>query len=187
MCVIPGLACIHAFTCSARCWSPLCVVAGLICPPSRVPPCFPSAASIAKRSKELRDREGYLKNMWYAAGEAQIVGLVCAGSCTGWGMLQSPVVVTCIGGCCVGEARGACTSWLAPNPSPLTPIASVAVCLTPCSSEPKRQGQACEDPAVRSGDGDLPVSRATCCPMCRHATSNHQALIRATGCWACCL
>ena len=37
------------------------------CPPPRLPP-TPLAAAIAKRLKELRDREGYLKNMWYAAG-----------------------------------------------------------------------------------------------------------------------
>ena len=29
----------------------------------------PAASGAAKRAKELRDRESYLKNMWYAAGE----------------------------------------------------------------------------------------------------------------------
>jgi hypothetical protein len=49
--------------CSCRFWLAT-VLTG--CPP-RPSPC--RAAAIAKRGKELRDREGYLRNMWYAAGE----------------------------------------------------------------------------------------------------------------------
>ena len=42
------------------------------CP--QIPP-LPAAAFVSKRTKELQDREGYLKNMWYAAGERGWVGL----------------------------------------------------------------------------------------------------------------
>lgn len=105
---------------------------------SAAPPC--SAAAIAKRGKELRDREGYLRNMWYAAGEPE--------GRQSWRRCAS---CACPAPASVPTLRcGLCT------------VLSAARIRPSRSLQPRREGQAGEDPAVRPRDGPVPRRGRRC-------------------------